>query len=278
MRRLSWPSSWRNRADLHPMSFETEGYTVLHNLLGQQEVQLAQVLTQSLVERYRAGDVAVVADGVSIASATSRHPDRNPGVIADSWDSEPFILGNPVAHEPRFSLIFTNARLWASAADLLKSGIPEIVLHMSNITRKPAGIGPAIGWHRDRTNTYFAVADGKMVRLLLPLQEMSQSNGGTAIFPRSHGANSTSAADMDKSAVACPLVRAGDALALHSSVLHGGVPNRSALDRDVIVLQFGVRSSELLYSADEALALCGLEEVIEFASKHCGPDVSTVLY
>jgi ectoine hydroxylase-related dioxygenase (phytanoyl-CoA dioxygenase family) len=140
--------------------------------------------------------------------------------------------------------LFSAPTLWLWAGKLLDCASEAVVFHLSNLTRKPAGNGPAIVWHRDARNTYCAAADHRTLRFLLPLQPMSAVNGGTEIVAGSHLPGAAQTAD-DTHLICCPPVSPGDCLALHSEVLHGGAPNRGTSERDVIVIQFGVAGSTL---------------------------------
>jgi ectoine hydroxylase-related dioxygenase (phytanoyl-CoA dioxygenase family) len=162
--------------------------------------------------------------------------------------------------DARFACIFSNPLLWKYAADLLECPVDEVIFHFANITRKPAGIGPAINWHRDANNKYIAPADHRIIRLLIPLQNMSETNGGTALLPGSHLDKEIT----DLAHAVYPWVMAGDVLAIHAEVLHGGSPNRSKEERDVMVLQFGVKASDFAHKANEKLSHCDLKEMMTF--------------
>ncbi len=245
------------------MCFVTDGFCVINGLLSEQEIELARELVRKLVARHKQGEIKVTSGSVTIASVTRSRPDRNPDVEADQHEHEPFIIGDLISLDPRFCRIIAKDEIWSHAATLLKCPQHEVVFHLSNLTRKPSGIGPAIAWHRDATNTYFASVDRRTIRMLFPLQLMSATNGGTAVLPGSHSISSTSGTPTYESTV-CPTVRQGSALALHAEVLHGSEPNRSAMERDVIVLQFGVSSSPLRYRATEFLSMSSKEQFAAF--------------
>jgi ectoine hydroxylase-related dioxygenase (phytanoyl-CoA dioxygenase family) len=248
------------------MQFITEGFCVVPEVLSPHQVEFVRRLSRDLIARHRAGEALVTCNAITVASVTAQHPQRNPGVQASQWECEPFIIGDLLALDLRFGLFLSTHAIWRCVAALLGCSPAEVVFHLSNLTRKPPGVGPAIGWHRDATNSYHAAADGRTVRLLFPLQPMAVGNGGTAVLPGSHVSRVHSAA-ADLQAAVCPSVLPGAALALHAHVLHGGSPNRSQVDRDVIVLQFGVRSSPLSHKANELLSMCHLEEVMAFNAK-----------
>ena len=188
------------------VTFATCGYAVINGLIGEQELAWARKMTDALVERYRSGEPSARAAGVSIGDASRQHPQRNPDVEPGQYSHEPFIIGDLVALEPGFARFLCQQSIWTCAARLLDCAPAEVLFHFSNITRKPGEIGPAVGWHRDADNRYFASDDG---------------------------------------------------------TLHGGLPNRSRQNRDVIVIQFGVRSSHLRAHASEAMALSSREDFLK---------------
>jgi ectoine hydroxylase-related dioxygenase (phytanoyl-CoA dioxygenase family) len=188
-----------------------------------------------------------------------KNEQSNPDIDPDRWKHEPFIIGDLIALEPRFARLLSQHSIWACVAELLECAPKQVRFHFCNLTRKPRKIGPAVGWHRDADNSYFASHDGRTLRLLIPLQLMSARNGGTAVAPGSHlHVDST----IDNALY--PDVLPGACLALHSATLHGGSSNRSDQDRDVIVIQFGLHSSTLRCQAAETLALSTREELLAF--------------
>ena len=83
--------------------------------------------------------------------------------------------------DARFAHILLSPLLWEYAAGLLECPLDECRFHFANITRKPAGIGPAINWHRDANNKYIAPADRRTLRILIPLQNMSDTKWGYGV-------------------------------------------------------------------------------------------------
>ncbi len=244
--------------DTRTVTFASHGYGVLPALLCDKELAFARALVSDVVSRYRDGDPAAVSVGVNISDVSQQHPQRNPDVDPDRWKHEPFIIGDLIALDPRFARLLSLQSIWACVAELLECALGEVVFHFCNLTRKPGEIGPAVGWHRDADNRYFASHDGRTIRLLIPLHPMSARNGGTALVPGSHLQTGT---DIDTAI--CPHVPAGAGLALHSATLHGSSPNRSAQERDVIVVQFGLRASTLSYQANETLSLSSRKGLLD---------------
>lgn len=241
------------------VTFRAHGYAVIPGLIDDDELAHARALCSSLIERYRSGEPATLSAGVNIGDVSRQHPQRNPGIGPDSCNHEPFIIGDLLALEPRLARVFSLQSIWNCVARLLDCSPQDVLFHFSNLTRKPGGIGPAMGWHRDAGNRFFASDDGRTLRLLIALDPMSARNGGTAVVPGSHLHDDTAT-----DTALCPDLAAGACLALHSATLHGGSPNRSEQSRDVLVIQFGVRFSTLRCQADEAMALSCRERLLDF--------------
>lgn len=238
--------------------FCKQGFAIAREVFPACGIQRARDMVADLVVRFRNDEDAVVSRGVSVAESTRLHPHRNPGVRPDTaTEAEPYIIGNLTLLDDRATHLFSNEALWRGAATCLGCELDEVVFHLSNLTRKPARIGPGLGWHRDAGNAYMSSADDRTLRVLVPLQPMSAANGGTAIVPGSHLPD-TDVPDAD--GMAChPEVSPGSVLFLHARVLHGGDCNRSGGDRDVLVAQFGVAGSTIRRAGEaEKLQSCGL--------------------
>ena len=241
------------------VKFASDGYLVIPELICEQELAFARELVTELVDRYRGGDPTSISAGVTISEVSQQHPQRNPGIKQDRWQREPFIIGDLLALEPRFARLLIQEPIWTCVGELLECASSDLLFHFCNLTRKPSKVGPAIGWHRDADNKYFASHDGRTLRLLIPLHFMSARNGGTAVVSGSHIRT-----DTPVETALCPEVAPGACLALHSATLHGGSPNRSEQERDVIVIQFGLCSSILRCKANETLSLSTREELLAF--------------
>lgn len=248
-------------------AFARDGFVVIDDVWTEAEVSTAKELVADLIERYRHGEAKVCAEGVSIAEVSRQQPQRNPGVAGHELTREPYIIGNLLALNPRFAPLFSAVSLWHCACELLACVPEQVVFHLSNVTRKPAFIGPAVGWHRDADNTYCATADRRTVRLILPLHPMSCANGGTELQVGSHVASAT-LKDEARDDVRCPSVRPRSCLAIHADTLHGGAPNRSRIDRDVIVVQFGLSQSILTYRDSDALCLASWRVLAALREPH----------
>ncbi|MGS0896997.1 phytanoyl-CoA dioxygenase family protein [Burkholderia stagnalis] len=243
-------------------TFAADGFAVVPALFDRAELAYLGQLVNDVVDRHRQRDEKVLADAVSVRQACGAAPQRDLGGAPDRWATEPYIIGNLIAHEPRFALLLARPALWHTASRFLQCDRSDVVFHFSNITRKPSMADTAINWHRDAGNRYFSTEDDRTLRVLIPLQPMSADNGGTRIVPGSHVCER-----LATDAAVCPAVPAGAGLVLHSTVLHGGERNRSRRDRDVLIVQFGHGRSALRVRADEMLALAAHADFAAFAAR-----------
>jgi hypothetical protein len=203
--------------------------------------------------RFRNGEPGIADWGVALSDYIRSHPERSPGIPPEAVANEPYILGNIAAIGPAFRRFLSHDGLWTLSARLLEVPADHVVYHYGQVLRKPAHIGPALGWHRDYGNTYISTDGPFFVRLLVPLQRMSAGNGGTGVVPGSHviddeAARASEGAPQSDEGAVYPVLAPGDVLAIHSKVVHGGRPNRTSRNRDLAAVQFGVRGAPMLHT------------------------------
>ena len=250
--------------------FSVDGFEVFQQALSANCLAELREATVRVCGRFRRGDEAAAATGVSLGEYTERRPERNPGVSAADLGSEPYILGNLAGMDVAFRRFLSRPHLWEIVAMLLGSSPDSLVYHYSQIVRKPAFVGASLSWHRDYANTYISTVGPYFVRLLIPLEDMAEANGGTGVVPRSHmigdkEAMSREGREEDGAGAIYPRVAAGDVLAIHSKLIHGGGPNRSNQDRQILALQFGLVDAPMLHTAEqiESLTMCRREQMVE---------------
>lgn len=179
---------------------------------------------------------------------------RNPGISNAGISEQPFLLTHLPLLSPALKALVEFPALWASAREVL--GEENIVCHFSNVTRKPAQVGPNISWHRDYPNGYICPKESSdFFRFLVPLEKMDEENGCTLAIPGSHLLLDEEALLEPKHhdlSTAIPLIAdAGTAVAIHPKLLHGGKENRSKRNRNLVVIQFGKRTKEFLHGLEE---------------------------
>ncbi|MEO6846233.1 MAG: phytanoyl-CoA dioxygenase family protein [Chthoniobacterales bacterium] len=234
------------------MEFHDIGYQVFRNLIPLHIRSSAQEAVEKVCESIRTKEV--VPSGVVYVSELKPH--RNPGVDNTQAERVPFILGELPALSGCFKEFILQESLWALAAEIL--GSEDIVYHFSNVTRKPAYLGPNISWHRDYPNKYICPKDSRIfLRMLIPLEGMTKENGCTDAIAGSHLISDDAAIVEDERksfAIDDPISlegSAGDVIVIHPKLLHGGRENRSSRERNLVVIQFGIKTDDYLYLDQE---------------------------
>ncbi len=193
---------------------------------------------------------------------------RNPGVAALGMENVPFVIGSLPAVSSDFLELILEEGLWAAAREVLESD--DVVYHFSNVTRKPALVGPNMAWHRDYPNEYMCPENAdEFFRALIPLELMDCRNGCTEVIPRTHLVTDVFARDVHRDKIVdweasdAILMNAvpGDVIAIHPKVVHGGRENRSAIDRNLVVIQFGRRTDRFLWKCGELYSGLSRDEI-----------------
>jgi len=249
------------------MSISTQGFEVFAQSLNGSVLSELKKATEELCARFRLGEKDLLAHSVSIREVMEANPHKNPDVSVDSVENEPFIIGNLCQFDRRFIRGILQPKLWEIAALILQKPVQELVYHFANITRKPAGIGPAISPHRDFPNQFICPGQSNFVRLLIPLEPMCSGNGGTGIEVGSHMISDQDALNVAMPETGSldlfyPELEPGDVLAIHPRVIHASPPNRSECDRCVFIVQFGTKGALMRHCDDEALSLLTVDEML----------------
>ncbi|MET3498091.1 phytanoyl-CoA dioxygenase family protein [Variovorax boronicumulans] len=185
---------------------------------------------------------------------------RRDDVQAQAVGDAIFILGEPCAFDPMFDALLDHPAIRDAARTLLASD--ALTVHFMNVTIKHPRFGRSIGWHRDFPNDYICPASSGFVRLMLCLDGMEEAMGATRFLPGSHRLSDAEAlreksegtpprpSDDEGMALECT---AGDLVAIHPKVLHGGGINRSDRMRRNVVLQIGLASEPLVTTEREGV-------------------------
>lgn len=234
------------------------GYQYFPQLFDPDLISEALTSVEELCQSIRPGDLRWEKYVFPLSELKSH---RNPGVPANSVSEHPFLLTNLTLLSSALEALVLFPGLWAAAREVLKD--MNVVCHFSNITRKPAKVGPNISWHRDYPNGYVCPRHSSdFCRFLIPLEKMDEDNGCTLAVPNSHFLSDEEALLESKEAdlsVAVPLIaEAGTAIAIHPKLLHGGRGNRSSRNRNLVVVQFGRHAAEFLHrtQGDEEFLYC----------------------
>jgi hypothetical protein len=250
------------------MSFVQDGYEIFANFIDVETIRRIKEATARACQRFRDGDAYCLRGSVALGDYTRSRPYRNPGVSAATVDREPYIIGNLAGLGINFRRFLSQKSLWNLAAQLLATHPDDVAYHFSSVNRKPAMIGPAVSWHRDYANEYVSTIGPFFLRLMIPLDPMSAVNAVVGIVPGSHAIGDEDAArsndtETKNASAIYPNLFPGDVVAIHSKLVHGGGPNRSHCDRELMVIQFGRLSASMLHFSAESeyLTLCVRSEM-----------------
>jgi ectoine hydroxylase-related dioxygenase (phytanoyl-CoA dioxygenase family) len=141
---------------------------------------------------------------------------------------------------PMFDPIFAELICHGPLLDVLQTlfGTSEFAFHNYKAIIKAPRVSSAFVWHRDLP--YLQHTSPNLLTAMLCLDEMSEANGATVVFPGTHRIphEQVVPADMHipesklpstgRVTVNCP---AGSAVLFHVNIVHGGGPNRSDVPR-----------------------------------------------
>jgi hypothetical protein len=244
-------------------SFSEDGFLVFSELLTERELLDARAAVDRLHQRALSGSEAELTASCVLESTLPAS--KRGGVEMEEGQNAAFIVGDPSRFDSFFLSLFLKPSLTNLVRGLLETD--DIVMHFANITTKAPAIGSGIAWHRDFPNKYICPETPEMVRTMICLDGMDETNGATTFLRGSHSdgkLNATNIGENDKRilTICCG---AGDLVAIHPLVLHGGGPNHSSRPRRNIVIQWGIRGAPMQTTAIESVTGVSL---IELASLH----------
>lgn len=181
----------------------------------------------------------------------------------------PYIIGDLPALSSRFVDMLLTPEIWQLAAAIL--GTEGIVYHFSNVTLKPAKVGPRLNWHRDFPNQHICPRSSRFTRALIALDGMNRRNGCTQLVQESHQVTdqeARTAPKIDQSATSAMALldiecERGDIAFLHPKSIHGGGHNDSDQHRRLMIIQFGVAGEELVTTNRETFTGFSYQQIKE---------------
>lgn len=241
-------------------AYYRDGYVVVPYILNSKEVDQWLALYSSSINQQ-----TVLSNALSIKGYYEQKPDRfslPENVDLDSLGY--YIIPNPGSVYPQIlGGLLRNQGLWLVAAMALDISLDDVAFSLMNFTRKPALYGPRIAYHRDYRNKLMSTEKSEdMVRMIMPLCDSGQENGGIAFVKGSHNIPDVDIEDSvvdQEDCASCsvtPNLRRGDAVLFNSKVIHGGGYNQTSVDRVNLVLQFTPRYAQHLYR-DKTEPFCG---------------------
>jgi len=145
---------------------------------------------------------------------------------------------------PLFAPVFARLIGHEGLLDILEAlfETTEFAFHNYKCIIKAPRVGSTFCWHRDLP--YLEHTSPNLITAMLCLDEMSEANGATVVYPGTHrvpheqvtrAEMEIAEADLPDSPpvrVECP---AGSAVLFHVNIIHGGGPNRSDLPRRNVI-------------------------------------------
>lgn len=234
-------------------TYAIDGFQVITDVVG--EPLLNQAIAE--IERITAEYATLSQTLQQKITLLTDLPPRQFSVAQAEVPPLPYIIAELPAFGDAFKDLLLQPALWQHAAEILET--MAITYHFSNVTTKPARVGPRLNWHRDFPNRYICPQTSRFTRLLIPLDGMDQSNGCTQIVKNSHCITDAEARNAPKPSRMEPspetvidiLCAPGDVFFLHPKSIHGGGQNESTHHRRVVIIQFGVAGEPLVTDNQE---------------------------
>ena len=244
-------------------SYKNDGIEVAGAALDEDDVQsLSRMVSTLLI------NADVVRNSVTVRSVAQNKPHKIYCEVPDTEPALPFIVSDLISIDRRFAKILMGLPIVKQVANYLEVPVEEVVFHFSNVTSKPAKYGPEISAHRDYPNQYFCPVSSEFIRVLIPVDPMSEKNGGLYFVRSSHfisdeEARSRGARNNDNVPSKVEYINAlpGDLVFLNSKTMHGSLPNKSVETRHLLVVQYGIRYQELSVRNDEFMSLATIGEM-----------------
>ena len=218
--------------------FWRDGYLLAPNAVSRQQLRRLQASIHEWVEESRAHDAPFgepTVDGRPRFDMGEEHCAERPAMRR---------VNNPSEIDAHYNDVMRNSAMLDMVADLIG---PDVKYHHCKINLKLPGSHTVVGYHQDFPYTPHTNDD--IVTALLMLDDVTEENGCLMVVPGSHrgplyslfeGATFTGFVDEEeeralrKQEVAV-IGKAGDACLMHTRLVHGSAPNRSAHPRGLFI-------------------------------------------
>jgi ectoine hydroxylase-related dioxygenase (phytanoyl-CoA dioxygenase family) len=213
--------------------YRTNGYLTVEGVLSDVEVAEGRRIVAEFLERSRS-----VTAHDDVFDLEPGHTPERPRLRR---------LKEPVLHHPFFDAVMRKAAVLDAVADLIGPGVRY---QGSKLNMKSADFGSPVEWHQDFA--FYPHTNDDLLACGIALDDCTLENGCLMVIPGSHrgpildhhqGGRFAGAIDPDDPAAdlrrAVPvLVKAGGMSVHHARLLHGSAPNRSAMPRRLLLLQY----------------------------------------
>lgn len=226
------PQRWRN-------DYEQNGYVVVENVV--EPALLAQMRAQ--LDRICAAPRRLPEWQQRLIyfekEYTAKHKQYNEKSAEEIGDAIRIIMDLPM-----FDRVFTDLIVYDPLLDVLETLFESTEFHFLNwkcVVKAPF-VSSRFCWHRDLPYTNHTTPN--LITAMLCLDDMTEENGATVVFPGTHRISHEQfdPADADipdeklpaseRVTVKCP---AGSAVLFHVNIIHGGGPNRSPVPRRNVI-------------------------------------------
>ncbi|MEM1049951.1 MAG: phytanoyl-CoA dioxygenase family protein [Pseudomonadota bacterium] len=226
--------------------FWRDGFLVVENAVAPDRLADLRTDFDAWVEESRSHDAAYgeTLDGRPRFDVEPGHSAEKPGLRR---------VNAPVEVSQAYYDAMADSRMTDCVADLVG---PNVKLHHTKINSKLPGTATAVKWHQDFPFTPHSNDD--LVTALLMVDEVTEENGPLEVVAGSHrgalhslwhdgvftGAVAESIAEASVAKAKVCTGSAGSVCLMHTRLLHGSAPNRSAHPRTLFIA---------VYSAEDAI-------------------------
>lgn len=224
----SEPEKWRS-------DYDETGYLVVENAV---EPALLEEMRAAIDRIEKSFYDNTLSQGLRRFVSTER--DRTKHQRIGEVDSDTI---HNIMEVPLFDPVFKNLIVYPRVLDILEAlfGTSEFAFHNYKCICKMPGSKAPFQWHRDLP--YLQHTSPNLITCMLCLDPMTEENGATVVCPGSHRIPheqvKSGDTDMPESevpenrvTVTCP---AGSAVLFHTSIVHGGGPNRTNTKRRNVI-------------------------------------------
>jgi phytanoyl-CoA hydroxylase len=228
--------------------YRTEGYVVVPNLFGREELERTYACIRELTHTALA------------SSDHSKIMELEPEAV--DGERVPRRIYDPFEQHEAFRALATDAKILDRIQTLIG---PDIGIQHSKLNMKPAKVGSVVDWHQDLT--YFPHTNSDLITTLVYLDDATEENGCLQVLPRhqhhffNHALPDGTFAGMiteDLSdnrygrpqALPAP---AGSVIFMHCILPHSSLPNRSPKPRRTLIFEYRAADAFPIYFADSVV-------------------------
>jgi ectoine hydroxylase-related dioxygenase (phytanoyl-CoA dioxygenase family) len=223
------PRSWKQR-------YDRDGYLIVEDVIDPQT--LAKL--RGVVERITSDPASLPPDIRRLVEIERDYIAATGAKYNDLSAQQVGTAARKIMETPLADPAFADLICYEPVLDVLEAlfDSTEFSFHNYKAIIKSPHVSSRFRWHRDLP--YLEHSTPNMITAMLCLDEMTEANGATVVFPGSHRVAHEDVTQSDREipdeflpksdrvTVTCP---AGSAVLFHVSIIHGGSANRSNIPR-----------------------------------------------